>query len=54
MSEVALLSFRCAVSFIVVAAAYIYISEDFTGAERYRKQEVKSTDVEVDDLTKAA
>ena len=54
MSEVALLSFGCAVSFIVVAAVYIYVTEDFTGAEGYRKQEAKSADGEVKDLSKMA
>ena len=54
MSEVALLSFGCAVSFIVIAAVYIYATEDFTRAERYRKQKVKSTDVEVKKVSKAA
>ncbi len=42
MSEVALLSFGCAVSFIVIAAVYIYATEDFTRAERYRKQKAKT------------
>ena len=54
MSEVALLSFGCAVSFIVAAAVYIYVTEDFTGAEGYRKQKGKSENVEVKDLSKAA
>ena len=51
MSEVALLSFGCAVSFIVVAAVYIYATEDFAGAERYRKQKAKSADAEVKQAT---
>jgi hypothetical protein len=54
VSEVALLSFGCAVSFIVVAAVYIYASEDFTRVEVYRKQKVKSADREVNDLSKVA
>ena len=54
MSEVALLSFGCAVSFIVVAAVYIYASEDFAGDEGYRKQKAKNTDVEVKKVSKAA
>jgi hypothetical protein len=54
VSEVALLSFGCAVSFIVVAAVYIYASEDFTRVEVYRKQKVKSADREVKDLSKVA
>ena len=54
MSEVALLSFGCAVSFIVIAAVYIYATEDFTRAERYRKQKVKSADLELKDLSKVA
>ena len=54
MSEIVLLSFGCAVSFIVVAAVYIYVTEDFTGAEGYRKQMVKSADAEVKDLSKVS
>jgi len=42
------------VSFIVVAAVYIYVTEDFAGAEGYRKQEAKSADGEVKDLSKMA
>jgi hypothetical protein len=54
MSEVALLSFGCGVSFIVVAAVFIYASEGFTEAQGYRKQKVKSTDAEVRDLSNVA
>jgi hypothetical protein len=54
MSEVALLSFGCGVSFIVVAAVYIYAREGFTGAQAYSKQKVKSADAEVKGLSKVA
>ena len=54
MSEVALLSFGCAVSFIVVAAVYIYASEDFRGAAEDRKQKLRSAEVDVNDLSKVA
>jgi len=54
MSEVVLLSFGCAVSFIVVAAVYIYVTEDFKGAEGFRKQKARVAEVERKGFSKAA
>jgi hypothetical protein len=34
MSEVSLLAFGCAVSFIAVAGAYVYLREGFIASER--------------------
>jgi len=53
MSEIALLSFGCAVSFIVVAAVYIFVTEDFTRVEKSPRQTVKSKGAEVKDLSTA-
>ena len=53
MSEVALLSFGCAVSFLVVAAVYIYVTEDFSRQKEYRKPRKNVAAVENGGISKA-
>ena len=54
MSEIALLSFGCAVSFIVVAAVYIFATEDFKGAERAPAQKSRVPETDRQHISKAA
>jgi hypothetical protein len=46
MSEVNLLGFGCAVSFIAVAGFYVYIRECWTAAEQDSGPQVRSVELE--------
>jgi hypothetical protein len=54
MSEVALLSFGCAVSFLVVAAVYIFATEDFERESAVPVRESRSAEADVERFSKAA
>jgi hypothetical protein len=45
VSDLNLLLFGCAVSFIAVAGAYVYLRESFTAEERPRDPETRQAEV---------